>query len=271
MELHFGEPIAVIDSLDEYRSDPAHAVRNLTDLVAHRLAAVTVNHPTPEEERVVDRVAALALADDPGPDDGHRFARRNALRRELAAAIQAGGGTSGTEFRTLAEALAAHEADLRRIGVDPEGAAPLEAVPPGRSTDDARLALSAIPAAFGLLANGPVLAGVWVASRGVRHETWRATTKGVVGTVLCPIVWTSEVACLSRRLGTPCAFVLTAAGASAGIATLSWWDRFDDRRRRPRSRVAGDRDRALDDARASRQKVRDLVAGVAARIPAPVD
>ena len=102
-----------------------------------------------------------------------------------------------------------------------------------------------------------MLAGVWVASRRVRHETWQATTKGVVGTFLCPIVWTTEVACLvAPTRNRARAFVLTAAGATAGIATLAWWDRFDDRRGRPRPGAGGDHDRALDDAaRAARRCV----------------
>ena len=58
--------------------------------------------------------------------------------------------------------------------------------------------------------------------------------------------------------------------AYAGIATLAWWDRFDDRRGRRRPGGGADLAQALDDARASRQKVCELVGVLAAAVPAPV-
>jgi len=44
VELQFGDPIEIDEWVDAYRADSAKAVRGVTDLIADRLAQVTVNH-----------------------------------------------------------------------------------------------------------------------------------------------------------------------------------------------------------------------------------
>ncbi len=271
VEVHFGEPIAVVDWLGEYRRDSSPAVRALTDRLSDALAAVTVNHGSAEETRVVDRAAALVRADEPAANGGHRFARRNVLRRDLGSAIESAGGVASVEFGDLADALAAHEQDLRRLGVR-DGAAPIaDASVADGGTPDARLMALALPAALGVVANAPMLAGVWIASRRVRDEAWQATTKGVVGTLLSPLVWSGEFVLLARTLGPRRTGALTAVGAACGVASLAWWDRFGDRRRARRLGAGAPSD-LLDAARASRCALRQRVDALVATLtvaPAP--
>jgi 1-acyl-sn-glycerol-3-phosphate acyltransferase len=88
----------------------------------------------------------------------------------------------------------------------------------------AELVMLTPPAAVGMLAHAPVLVA-GVLARRVRDEAWRATVKGLAGTVLLPIVWTTEVVFLSRHYGLRRASELPAAGAMSGLATLAWLDR----------------------------------------------
>ena len=93
-----GSPIPVDPWVDRYREDPRGAARALTEAVARGLRAVTVNHESWDDLRLVDRAAAVALADDdtterryaapqraasrPGRGTGaHRWTRRSGLGR----------------------------------------------------------------------------------------------------------------------------------------------------------------------------------------------
>jgi 1-acyl-sn-glycerol-3-phosphate acyltransferase len=228
-EINFGEPIEIDEWVQRYRADAAKAVRAVTDLLADRLASATVNHGSRHEATVIDRAAAFALADEDGVSS---YARRNALRRALAASVALAGGESSAEFRDLADAVDAHTRDLERIGVNGSDGAPGLAAPPAsRQQLRAELAVLATPAAVGLVANAPMLAAVALVGRRVPHETWQATVKGVAGTFLTPAVWALEYAALARRRGRRAALALTAAGAVGGLATLAWHERWRRERR----------------------------------------
>jgi 1-acyl-sn-glycerol-3-phosphate acyltransferase len=97
-------------------------------------------------------------------------------------------------------------------------------------------ALLAVPAAFGFVANAPVLV-VGLAARAVPEEMWHATIKGVGGTLLLPLTWVAEIVWLSRRVGVRRAALITMAGAISGLATLAWIDRDRDQRQRQPDRA----------------------------------
>jgi 1-acyl-sn-glycerol-3-phosphate acyltransferase len=126
--------------------------------------------------------------------------------------------------RAVTDLLAERLADV--AAADRTQAAPI-AEPRGRRAME--LALLAPPAALGLVANAPIVLGAALASTQAKHESWKATTKGVAGTFLCPMVWTAEYLYLSRRIGRRRAAALTGAGAAGGIAALAWHDRFAER------------------------------------------
>jgi 1-acyl-sn-glycerol-3-phosphate acyltransferase len=256
-EIHFGTPIAIDDHLDAYRADPTGTVRAVTDLLADRLAAVTVNHGSAEEAALVDRAAVLALADE--PSGARSFGRRNELRRALARA-------DADEYRELALTVDAHLCDLDAIGLRERWIdVPLFAEAPSRAATSRHATAAALAplAGIGVLANAPVLLGAWVASRRVRGEAWQATVKGVAGTFLCPLTWAAEYALLARRVGRGPALALTATGAAAGLGFLSWRQRRDQvRPARQVMRAATDAPAALAAAQASRIAVRKRVEAI---------
>ena len=181
VEVRFGDPIEIDAWAEQARTDPRQTARDITDLLAERLAQITVS-----------------CADtNPGP-----------VNQDIDLATSA---TTG------------HPDDSKtRRG---------ERQPPATNHLRLELALLAVPAALGLVANAPIVLGAWLASTQATRESWKATTKGVAGTFLCPMVWTIEYTLLARHTGRRRAFALTCAGATSGLATLAWYDRC---RARPR-------------------------------------
>jgi len=257
VELQFGEPIEIDEWVAAYRADSAKAVRGVTDLIADRLAQVTVNHGSADEADVLDQAAAVALADS-GADD---FVRRNSLRRALAGAVALAGGESSGEYQELVGALAEHSSDLERLGLDGRDSSALQLAPSGEAEHLKRevVVLSA-PAAVGVVANAPVLAGVALARRRISPDAWQATVMGVSGTVLCPIVWATEYGVLAHYLGRRPAIALTAAGAAGGLAAIAWTERFRQWRRIVRrSALERELPEAVETAQHSRAAVRRAV------------
>jgi 1-acyl-sn-glycerol-3-phosphate acyltransferase len=252
-EIHFGEPIAVDEWLDEYRREPVKTVREVTDLLADRLADATVNHSSHGEARVLRAAAAVALADARPVAGGTPFSARNDVQRRLGRAVDVSGGEVGDAFRRLAAALDAYTTALGELGVD--GLA--DAADGERARLRRDLAALAAPAAVGLVANAPVLAGTWLAGTRVRDDAWHATTKGVGGTFLAPAAWLVEYALVARRRGRVAACAITLTGALGGLAALAWHDRW--RRHRAlarRDRAARERPGDLQRALAARAAVR---------------
>ena len=65
-----------------------------------------------------------------------------------------------------------------------------------------------------------------LAGRRAKDELWQATYKGVAASLLSPIVWTTELVFLSRRVGRRRAFALVATSAVGALASIAWWERF---------------------------------------------
>jgi 1-acyl-sn-glycerol-3-phosphate acyltransferase len=259
LEMRFGEPIEVDEWVDRARVDSRKAARELTDLLADRLAAVTVNYGSHAEAELLDRVAALVTSDINAP---HSFARRNDLRRELALATSLSAGGSGAPHDKLASVVAVHDKDLDELGISRAAKPPPLSQPSDkeRSRLDLELVLLGTPAVLGLVANAPVVLGSALSKTRAAHESWKTTTMGVTGTFLCPVVWTLEYAYLARRLGRRRALALTAGGALGGLASVAWRDRFIHRREITRlDRVTRDRPDKLAAARASREVIREHV------------
>jgi len=187
------------------------------------------------------------------------------LRRALAAALATSTAEDGSANRALAATVAVHDGDLAQLGISGARHAPRlsESSDRDRHRLDIELAALGPPAALGLVLNAPVLLGAALATTRAKHESWKATTMGVAGTALCPLVWTLDYVYLARRLGRGRALTITAAGAAGGIAALAWRDRFLRRRALTwLDRAARDQPTELAAARASRTRLREHVAAL---------
>ena len=111
-----GAPVPVDPWVDRYRSEPRAAVRALTEELARGLRAVTVNHESWDDLRLVDRAATVALADDRGTE--RRYARRNDLRRALGAALAQTGTRDESAWAELGSRVAAHQEQIDALGLD---------------------------------------------------------------------------------------------------------------------------------------------------------
>jgi glycerol-3-phosphate O-acyltransferase/dihydroxyacetone phosphate acyltransferase len=267
IEIHFGDPIEIDEWAEQARSDPRKAAREVTDLLTDRLAQVTVNHGSHAEAALLNRAAELATI-DLSETATRSYARRNGLRRSLAAAVCPAVGNPSTGYRALATAIDAHDADVEKLGISESRHALVLSEPSQeeRTRLTVELALLATPAALGIITNAPVLLGAALANTKATHESWKATTQGIAGTLLCPIVWTLEYAYLARRIGRTRAALLVLTGAASGNTALAWQDRFQRRHAITRlDRAQRDRPTALAAARASRELVRQRVAVLSGR------
>ena len=272
VEVHIGRPVDTRDFADQHATDPAKAARAVTDALTDRLSEVTVNHGSRLEAEIVDCAAQAVLADGPDVVDGHgRFARRNALRRALARAIAGGGAEPSDDRRALEAAVDAHLRALEALGA-PQPPEPLRAlcVQPGdqRAELVRSLRRRAVPAAFGFVMHAP-LAGLATLARGRVQTTWKATAAGLAATFGAPFVYGAEIWWFARRIGARNAWLVVAAGALAGRATIQAADDWADlRRARWRDRAAAadpERfDAALETREALRRQVEALVGSIAA-------
>jgi hypothetical protein len=217
-----GTPVPVDPWVESYRTDPRGAVRAVTDEVARGLRAVTVNHDSWDDLRLIDRAATIALADDRSIE--RRYARRNELRRGLGAALHRAGGDD-PEWTALAARVNAHEAELEALGLDVGRSLPT----PTRLTRERRrlrVALVAVApaAAVGTVANAPVAAVIKGVTVTVKAPAWQATAKGLAGFLLCPIVWGTE-AYLVRRHGRRAVITVLVAAPLGGLAWIGWRER----------------------------------------------
>ena len=265
-EIHFGEPVEIDEWVEMYRTDPVKAVRGVTDLLADRLAQVTVNHGTAEEAAVLDHAAALALAD---PPDAHEFARRNELRRGLGSAVARAGGEASAEYERIVATLNVHRRDLERLGLDPRDTSPLGSTP---YRDRVRVLIELValtpPAVVGIVANAPTLLVLRLAGRRVPHEAWQATVKGVGGTFLSPVVWAVEFGILTHYIGRRRALMLTTAGAAGGAVALVWRERLQRSRQSARHEALHRAEpAALRQAQRSRTAVQQCVESLVGELP----
>ena len=240
----------------------------LTDVLAHRLHEITLNHASWEEAAVIDRAAAITILGerDAGPREPV-FAERSALSRSLAAAIQASDGENGDAFRSLAAAVEAYRRDLALLGIDNPRAVP-RLHPGWIRLRLARLAVGSVVlmpfAAVGMALNGAIVPAVHLVRSRVTHPAWQVTAKGLTGLVLLPTLWAAETTVAYRRFGGRVALAVAAAGPIGGVAWIAWRVRWLRWRRTVASLEWFQHpDEALAAARSSREwvlaEVADLV------------
>ncbi len=258
--IHIGPPIEVDEWVERYRADGPAAVRALTELLAHRLHDLTLNHASWEEAAVIDRAAAITVLGDRevGPREPV-FAERSALSRALAAAIESTGGEDGEAFKQLAAAVEAYRRDIALLGIDSPRAVP-RLHPGWIRLRIARLAAGSVAlmpfATVGMVLNGPIVPAVKLVSARIKHPAWQTTAKGLTGFVLLPTLWATETTIAYRRFGGRVAFAVAAAGPIGGMAWIAWRVRWLRWRRTAASLEWFRRpDEALAAARTSREDV----------------
>jgi hypothetical protein len=214
------------------------------------------------EAALLDRAAALSIADDADWPDEVPYARRNALRRTLARAMVKAGGESSAEYGALEAAIGRHTRDLAALGIEDPKAVPtlVPATLFERTRLRIQLGVLIPPALLGITANAPTVALVLVARSRVKNPGWQLTVQGLVASLLSPIVWGTEYALLARRLGRHRAVALVSVGAIGGLAAIA----VSERRHRLRQIAWQDRaelEQSADvaAARASRAAVRHRV------------
>lgn len=214
--LVFGSPIdvPVIGGADE---PPRAAVTALSEQIRDGLMAVTVNADNDEALAWVMRAQRVFTE----PDDGEgALTAEFTLRRRFVEGYAAFERAAPERLRALEQRVEAYEREAAQVGVVPDRI-PLgvERVP-STASQGVVLGLMAVPAAFGVLLNGPVYHAIgYISNRIVapRDSTVVSTVKLCASLLVYPVLW-SGVTLWALAAGGGQAALL-----SAGLCPLCAW------------------------------------------------
>lgn len=224
-----GEPIDPAPEIAAARQDESAAVRVLTARIAAALAGVTLNYPSWEDARLIER----------GADVWHRDHSDLAERRPLAAGFEVrralAGGLAGLrdqhpdEVAAAVEAVRDYEALLGATGLTDAQVAARWRWGAGFAfglRTVARLLVASPVALLGTALNVVPWTAIALISRRVREEPNQiATYKIFASLVFYPAAWVAAGWLAARALGTGAGVVLGLLGLPAGWVALRWHER----------------------------------------------
>lgn len=255
-----GEPLDPASERERHAQDAPAAVRELTERIGRALEAVTLNYPSWEEARLIERAVdiyarpARDLPEEPALSD------RFALRKAFAEGYRLMQERSPAQVEAVSRAVARYDRLLATFAVKDEQVAaryPLWLVLGYPLRALATLTLGLPLAALGTLLNWvPYHLPRWAAARMARERDQPSSVKIYTALFLFPLTWALE-ALLGWWL-----WDWHASAAVAVLAPLSGWValRFHERRGRLSGEarawlLLGRRGRLATELRARREEV----------------
>jgi 1-acyl-sn-glycerol-3-phosphate acyltransferase len=223
-----GPPVPTADCVQRHRTDPAGAVRALTDRLAEALRRQIVeaeDRETLRLLRLMERVWREESGTARNPRSAAWLQRASRAYRWLRRAAPA-------EVERFRREVEEYEMDLERIGVTPETLGRTYAP----SVVLRYVAREILPVVLGLplalvgmvlhvLPYQLVRLGIRLARPEADVE---ATYKIAGGVVIFPVCWALQAWLAARLLGPPAAVALLLALVPTGVFALSWQTRFQD-------------------------------------------
>jgi hypothetical protein len=263
--------VPTADCVALHASDPAAAVRALTDRLAAALRRQIVEAEDRETLRLLRLMERVWRQESGAPADPRSAAWLQRASRAYRWLRQVAPG----EVERFRREVEEYDRDLERLGATPETV--------GRAYAPADVARYAAREILPLVVGLPLaLAGMvlhalpyQVVALGVRlarpEPDVEATYKLAGGVILYPLAWAAEVWLVGRWLGTPAAVVVALALVPTGLLALAWQARFQDLAREAAGLLhflarRGVRERLRERRGALAEELERL----AARVPPPV-
>lgn len=229
--VHVGEPRDPGPELELYASEPREAVRRLTDRVRNALEDVTLNFPSWDEARLIERAAEIFGRPQAELPTEESLGERFELRRGFIEGYERLRADRGPEVERVARAVREYDEMLEDYGLDDAQVA--SSYPPGEVlafvVKSFGLMLVRAPlAAVGMLVNAvPYQTVALVARRFAKSpDTW-ASYKVFGSLFIYPATWLLLALGAGWAWGLWPALVALAAGPGSGYFAL----RFVERRR----------------------------------------
>ncbi len=220
--IQIGQPIEMAPWREPYRRNPGEAVRGLTDQVAERLRAVTLNYASWDEAALISRAVELferPRADLPG---GRRLAKSFSLRRAFLEGSQEMARRYPAEVAETARVVAAYDQLLSTVHLRDDQVAARYPVPGVVRWLMRNVILQGLflPLALvGMLFNWiPYRVAGWLARRVSQQPDQWATWKLFPSLVLYPIFWLLAAVLAFFRGGSP-----WWGAAALWVAPLTGW------------------------------------------------
>lgn len=222
--IEVGAPIDPATECARHAADPRGAVRTLTERIGAGLAAVTLNHASHAEARLVERTAELYLRREPGSEPP-TLAATFAARRAIAAGYERMRYRERLALEAYRTALDQYERILTSLVLEDR-----HVVEPGSARPFLKAAfvmLLAPVALLGLLLNWlPYHLAGRIARRVEESPDLPATYKLFSGFVLLPSCWLLAAALTWWLAGPPLAAGVLLLGPLAGYAALRFSERI---------------------------------------------
>jgi 1-acyl-sn-glycerol-3-phosphate acyltransferase len=234
-----GEPLDPSPELARCDDEPREAVRDLTGRVREALAEVTLNYPSWEEGRLIERAADILAQPEAELPAERPLADRFAVGRAFIDGYAELREDHPEAVAELAETVRDYDEMLRRFRLrDEQVAARYHPAGVVRFTAKSLfLLLVRLPlAAVGTLVHYlPYRAAGWVAERPERDPDVVATYKLMAGMVFCPLTWLALAALAGWRWGLEGGLAALVAAPATGVVALRFHERRSHFRRQLRA------------------------------------
>jgi 1-acyl-sn-glycerol-3-phosphate acyltransferase len=271
--VHVDEPIDPAAAVPRYRREGFAVVRELTDAIDAALRAVTLNYPSWQEARLIERAVDVyirAASDAPGEA---ALAERFRTRAAFADGYRAVQAASPARVRTVARAVRHYDRLLRRFRLRDDHVAAhysRRVIAGFLLRTVGALALWAPLAAVGTLLNWiPYRIPGWAANAVAHKPDLAATVKLLAGFFLFPTFWGIEAAAAHALLSPHAGLVTLILAPVSGYAALRFFERGLRLLRESRAYLLLRTRRDLArDVHAHRQRVADQVRALVAEYQA---
>ena len=225
----FGDSVDPAPECEVYERDPRGAVRALTERVREALAHVTLNFPSWQEARLIERAAELYARPESDLPAEPTLAERFAVHKAFIAGYRTLQARAPERVRTVAAAVEAYDDLLSHYRLrDRQVASRYPRLDVLRFlAKSLGLLLVRLPlAVLGTLTNAVPYLAVDVASRRMGKTPDVVATYKLFGSLLFyPAVWMSWAVIAGHFFGWPSALASLALVPVAGAVALRFWER----------------------------------------------
>ena len=266
--IHVGKPLDPAPEVDLYGQDPREAVTQLTDRVRTALESVTLNFPSWEEARLIQRAAEIHERPSAALPAEQPLSRAFSVHQAFVRGYEDLRRCCPEEVDRLAASVRAYDDLLDDFRLQDEQVAAEYPVSGVIRFTLKSLALLLIRLPLALLGTAihlvPFYFSSWVARKRVESDDVLATYKILASMIFYPLTWLVLAVVIGVVLGWPWGLALLVLSPVSGVMAMRYFERRGHFLRQVRAFfLLHSGRRGIDELRALRQQVlhgvRDLV------------